>query len=287
MTEYQQGSGGLPLAGGDMEGQINWADGLTATLVELSGATDQPLNVRSESGQSVIVGVATSDVLDVGLNAVSIAPVAGTSGTPTALTLTGGAHTGLTAATEDIGVNFDLSATKTWAAGAGPLAAQREVRLQAPTYVGDAGGALTITDAATLYVDAAPTAGANMTISNAYAIWVDAGTTRLDGTVNMGGGVIHKRTASAAGAYTILVTDYIIGKTGITGGGDTLTLPAIAGVTTGQTFIIKDERGGAGTDNITIDGNGAETIDGAATAVLSTNYGAVNVYYNGTEWSIF
>lgn len=120
---------------------------------------------------------------------IAITPVAQSSGVPYALSVTGAAHTGLAAATEDIGADFDFSATKTWAAGAGPLATQREVYFQAPTYVGDAGGALTITKAATVAISGAPTAGANMTISNAYAFWVQAGTSKFDGSVTLSGNV--------------------------------------------------------------------------------------------------
>lgn len=89
--------------------------------------------------------------------------------TPTALTVTGGAHTAITAATEDVGINFDMDATKTWAAGAGPLANQRETYFRGPTYVGDVAGALVITDAATVYVDP-PIQGANMTLTNIWAL---------------------------------------------------------------------------------------------------------------------
>ena len=39
---------------------------------------------------------------------------------------------------------------------------------------------VTTTNAATVYIQGAPTAGTNQTITNAYALWVDAGTTRLD-----------------------------------------------------------------------------------------------------------
>jgi hypothetical protein len=42
---------------------------------------------------------------------------------------------------------------------------------------------VTVTNAATWYIAAAPAAGTNMTLTNAYALWVDSGTTRLDGTV--------------------------------------------------------------------------------------------------------
>lgn len=93
-----------------------------------------------------------------------------TTGTPSALVITGAAHTGITAATEATGINFNLSASKTWGANAGPLSQQREVRFQGPTYVGDAGGALTITNATTIAIDAAPTAGLNMTLTNSLGL---------------------------------------------------------------------------------------------------------------------
>ena len=108
------------------------------------------------------------------------------SGGATLLTVTGGAHTAVTAATENIGANFNFSATKTWAAGAGPLATQREIVFQAPTYNGNAGGALTITAAATVYITGAPVQGTNITLSNTYAFWVDAGNVRFDGNVAIG-----------------------------------------------------------------------------------------------------
>mgnify|MGYP000930239337 CR=1 FL=1 len=91
------------------------------------------------------------------------------------------------------------------------------------------------------------------------------------------------RTAVGAGAYTTLATDQYIGKTSITGGGDTITLIAAATVG-GRFYHIKDESGTAGTDNITIDGNGAETIDGAATFVINTNYGSVKIFSTGSAW---
>ena len=41
-----------------------------------------------------------------------------------------------------------------------------------------------------------------------------------------------------------------------------------------------------GTVNVTIDGSGAETIDGAATFVLSTQYSNLTIVSDGTNWSI-
>jgi hypothetical protein len=37
---------------------------------------------------------------------------------------------------------------------------------------------------------------------------------------------------------------------------------------------------------VTIDGSGAETIDGAVTYDLATKYLSINIYSTGTEWII-
>lgn len=109
-----------------------------------------------------------------------LAPVANTSGSQNDVSYTAPAHTGLTASTEAASIIFDISATKTWAAG--ETTEQSAFKILAPTFAFD--GASTITDAATVYIDAAPTAGGNATITNSYAIWVDGGVTRLDGDLD-------------------------------------------------------------------------------------------------------
>jgi len=55
----------------------------------------------------------------------------------------------------------------------------------------------------------------------------------------------------------------------------------------GRIFIVKDESGGAGTNGITIDTEGAETIDGAATLTISTNFGVARLYSDGTDLFTF
>lgn len=52
-----------------------------------------------------------------------------------------------------------------------------------------------------------------------------------------------------------------------------------------QTFIIKDESGAAGTNNITVSTiAGTVTIDGATTKVINTNYGVLKVIFDGTNY---
>ena len=104
------------------------------------------------------------------------------SALPTTVAVTGGAHTNVTAGTEEIGALFNFSAIKTWATGA--IATQREVLFTAPTYGFNA--ASVVTTAATVAITGAPATGVNATITNAYALWVQAGITNLAGKTAIG-----------------------------------------------------------------------------------------------------
>ena len=66
----------------------------------------------------------------------------------------------------------------------------------------------------------------------------------------------------------------------------TITI-STAHIATGRLFTIKDESGAAGTNNITIATEASETIDGAATAVISTDYGSLELYSDGTDLFIY
>ena len=63
----------------------------------------------------------------------------------------------------------------------------------------------------------------------------------------------------------------------------TINLPA-ASDSDDRIFYIKDKGGAAGTNNITIDPNGSETIDGALTLVINSNYGNVQIVCDGSNW---
>lgn len=89
------------------------------------------------------------------------------------------------------------------------------------------------------------------------------------------------RISLPAGDYTVLATDEIVGVN--TAAARAITLNT--GPSTGQVVTIKDVTGGAAGFNITIT-PAAGTIDGAATKVINTNYGSVDLWYSGAAWFI-
>lgn len=92
---------------------------------------------------------------------------AANGGTPSILTLTGGAHTAL-AASEVIDIDLALNRTVELTGSGGTLALQRTVVIRGATYAFTSGH--TITSATTLQITAAPAAGTNATITNALAL---------------------------------------------------------------------------------------------------------------------
>ena len=89
-------------------------------------------------------------------------------------------------------------------------------------------------------------------------------------------------TAPGAYPYTTLVQDAVI-FVDTTGGARTIT--PRASPSDGARHIIKDNDGNAAANNVTITPSG-KNIDGAASSVITTDYGSVEIVYNGTEWSI-
>ena len=102
-----------------------------------------------------------------------------------------------------------------------------------------------------------------------------------------GKGIKFSTTTVNAATYDLTTTDYILNVTYTTTGAVTsLTLPT-SQVVEGRVIVIKDSGGNASGNNITIDTEGSETIDGSATLVLNSDYEAVNLYCDGTNWHIF
>ncbi len=92
---------------------------------------------------------------------------------------------------------------------------------------------------------------------------------------------------------TITASTYTIDASGVdclllcdaTSNAITITLPPVSG-NDGRMLLIKDQKGKSVTHNITIQANGAETIDGANTQIINVAYGSINLACDGTTWSI-
>ncbi len=61
-----------------------------------------------------------------------------------------------------------------------------------------------------------------------------------------------------------------------------ITLPAATGGVIGKQVVIKDKSGNASTNNITV--SGAQTVDGAASKTINSNYGVLRLISDGSNW---
>ncbi len=84
----------------------------------------------------------------------------------------------------------------------------------------------------------------------------------------------------AASPYTVLDTDQLLVVNGA-GGAITIALPAAAGFVNRSLYVLAKSVSGG---NVTINPDGAETIDGASTKVLSAAYSSCRIVSAGTEW---
>lgn len=88
------------------------------------------------------------------------------------------------------------------------------------------------------------------------------------------------RTLTATGAA--LATDYLL-LVNATAGAVTVNLPAAAS-SAGALIVVK--KADASGNAVTIDANASETIDGATTQALASQYDALTVACDGTGWWI-
>lgn len=106
-----------------------------------------------------------------------------------------------------------------------------------------------------------------------------------DNNVELRRGQIVSRTA-ASGSYSTATSDYIIGITSLATA-PTIGLPRPRNVGVGKVYIVKDEIGGAASTTITVRSGGEETIDGATTSTLTTNYQSKSFYTDGSNWFVY
>ena len=99
--------------------------------------------------------------------------------------------------------------------------------------------------------------------------------------------VTNTRTAVSDAAYAALATDRSIAFTALTAA-RVVTLPASGAYPTGTRLVVFDESGAcSATNTITLVRAGADTIDGATSAILSSAYGYLALQSNGAgKWTI-
>lgn len=95
---------------------------------------------------------------------------------------------------------------------------------------------------------------------------------------------LHAQTG-VANVITVTTSNYYVGVTSAAAA-KTVNLPAAASAGQGFSLTIKDEGGSAATNNITVDADGSETIDGQLTALIGANYGSLNLICDGSNWFI-
>lgn len=95
--------------------------------------------------------------------------------------------------------------------------------------------------------------------------------------LKMSGGTTLNYVAKT-GTYTAGATDYVINCTANT---FTVSLPTAVGIT-GRVYVIKN----SGTGVITVDPNGAQTIDGLSAYTLAVQYESITVMSNGANWIV-
>jgi hypothetical protein len=181
------------------------------------------------------------------------------------------------------------------------------------TYCGMSGGTITLSNAASLAFlysvfsgTIAGTTSGSVSFNNSYIPL--AGNTLAAGTFinfnstfgtsdyygnsaltyqmsNSTAGNTYQAVRSAVSYVVIASQDYYIGITS-TASARTVTLPS-TNIIKNQSFIIKDESGAAGTNNISVTVNGGvKTIDGVTTYAITNNYGSIQVIYDGTNYFV-
>lgn len=101
-------------------------------------------------------------------------------------------------------------------------------------------------------------------------------------SIFVSGILIYDWSVTKTTTYTITNSDYTI-LCDASSAGFTVTLPTASGIT-GKIFKIK--KTDATGNDVTVEGNASETIDGQLNKILNAQYMSITVQSNGTSWYI-
>lgn len=102
------------------------------------------------------------------------------------------------------------------------------------------------------------------------------------GLTSTGSLILQTVVVTTGATYSVLSTDYVVVINKGTGSATGVTLPSSPAI--GRTLVIKDGKGDANTNNITLT-PAAGNIDGTTTKVINTAFGVLRICYNGTQWN--
>ncbi len=117
-------------------------------------------------------------------------------------------------------------------------------------------------------------------LSNRGEIYAE-GNVEIDGELFCDGNESHSLVETATTPYTAAAVTYIM--VDATAGNKVVNLPAISGLSGNREYAVK--KVDASGNTVTVTANGSDTIDGAATVVLSSQYDYVRIVA-GTEWHV-
>jgi hypothetical protein len=103
---------------------------------------------------------------------------------------------------------------------------------------------------------------------------------KVESQGSIGGNIVTKAVGDSP--YSVAADDYTI-LVNASGGAVTINLPAVA---TNAKRMLNIKKIDSSSNNVTVDGNAAETIDGALTQVLKKQWESISVQCDGSSWYI-
>jgi len=100
---------------------------------------------------------------------------------------------------------------------------------------------------------------------------------------NWGGDWLQAYEDVAAASYTLQAGDKILGVS-YSATGATSVILATLEMKEGRLLLVKDIGGNADPNTITVSTEGEEKIDGADTQTITSDYGILRLFSNGTNW---